>query len=561
MLDYASLNELRNLILLKFDITIVSPSDCHFIASTISKKLNKTISTTTIKRIFGFAAVKYSFSKFTINSLLEFVGHPQVIETRNFPAKNLDDKKDAEEWLRIGTITKTITQSTLKSIIANCTIPFKYTLVRKFALKEFENFYQSNFSFTPMMGQPGCGKSVSLAHIVQHFYLKPKSKYHNDIFLFLNAKDFFTLDDENQNFDTEIKRILKLPEDQNIIRLFNHFHEKTGHKVMIIIDSFYDLFALKKNRPQVFEKIIYWLCQIEESKSIKVIVGMRSHLWLRFYPLIRNSHYLTKKWYKGKYYSEKDISNVPLLNQKEVTAILQQMDPKPTDTLNNFTKSKLNYPFYFGYYYSLTETYNKDKLQTNLMVYEIYWRFILDEIYQSELSTEKLMICKKISQLSDTDLESSGIPKKILFYDFLMLKAAYAELLKKGIIIENKKIETGLFIETVNFVHPLFFDFFLANEISEKLPAQLNDNIIEEIMLSYPKTLAESIVKWIIFKTVRNSDYKFIYLLDDQLRERHQFTFFLVENIKHQLGLNPNDLNILKEITERKTLIRYNIIS
>lgn len=550
-----SLNELRNLILSKFELTIISPSDCQHIAITISKQLNKTISTTTIKRIFGFAAVKHNFSKFTVNSLLEFVDHPKA-----HGAKKLAHQKDSEEWLSIGALTKNITKSTLKSIITSCTIPFKYTLVRKFALNEFENFYQSNFSFTSMIGQPGCGKSVSLAHMVEHLYLKPKSKYHNDIFLFINAKDFFTIADENRDFDTEIKTILKLPDDQNVMKLFNSFYQQTGHKVVIIIDSFYDLFSLKKNRPQVFENLIYWLCQIEDSKAIKVILGMRSHLWSRFYPLIRNSHYLTKKWYKGKYYNEKDIANVPKFNKQEVVTILQQIDPKPSETVTNFTKSKLNYPFFFGYYYALKEAYGKNKLQTNVMVYEIYWRFILDEIYQSHLSTEKLMICKKIIQLSDYGLKSPAIPKKMLFHDFLMFNEAYAELLKNGLIIEQKTTADGLFVETVEFVHPPLFHYFLFDELKERPNNQPHRDMIEEIGLKYSKTLAESVIKWMIFTTVRNSNYQFIYLLNEQPKNQQHFTLFFVENIKHQLDLKPNDLTLLKKIAKQQRLIKHNII-
>lgn len=561
MLDHTSLTELRNLILSKFDISHISPSDCQHIAITISKKLNKTISTTTIKRIFGFAAVKYNFSKFTINSLLEFVDHPNLIKARATLTRNSNDIKDAEEWLRIGTVAKAITQSTLKSIIANCTIPFKYTLSRKFALNEFENFYHSNFSFTSFLGQPGCGKSISLAHIVQHFYLKPKSEFYHDIFLFLSAKDLFTVNDGNRDFDTEIKRILALKDDQNVIRLFNSFHQKTGHKVVMIIDSFYDLFSLKRNRPQIFENIISWLCQIEDTKAIKVVISMRSHLWLRFHPMIRNSHYLNRKWYKGKHFSEREISNIPKLIEQEVTAILQQINPKTTEVIAEFAKAKLNYPFYFGYYYALKKAYGKNKFQFNVMVYEIYWRFILDEIYQSNLSAEKIMICKKIVQLSNHGLKSTAIPKKMLFHDFLKFKEAYAELLKKGIIIEHKTITNGLFIETVEFFYPLFFDYFLSEELAEKLPEELDPLIVEKMLANYPKILTENAIKWMIFTTVRSNNYKFNYLLDNPSKTHDELTLFFVENIKHLISLKPFDLAALKNIIGKEILIKHNIIS
>ena len=559
MLDHATLNELRNLILIKVGITIISPSDCQQIAIAISKELNKTISKTTIKRLYGFAAVKHNFSKFTINTLLEFADHPTL--SLNNTLKKTNDKKDAEEWIKVTAVAKNISQLTLKSIISECSIPFKYTVERKFAIEEFEYFYQSDHSFTSFISQPGYGKSILLAHLVQNLYLKHKEKYHHDIFLFLNAKDLFSFKEDNQYFVEEIKRVLGISNHQNIIHFFNRFHEKTGHKIVIIIDSFYDLFSLKKDKSVVFESIIHFICEIEESKAVKLIFSMRSYLWTRFHSFIRNSYYLKKKWYPGKHYIQENISNVPKLSHNEVTAILHNINPKSANAINGFVLSKLKHPFYLKHFYLVKDEYDSSKFCTNIVFYEIYLRFILENIYRSNLSAEKLIICKKIIQFSDYGLKSSTIDKELFFHDFFMFKQAYMELLAEGIIIENKQIVNGMLIETVGFVHNHFFEYFLFRELIAKEIGPVSYEMLMQIIINYPLTLADGLIKWIIFTAIRQSNYNLISIINnEELVKRIDWTLFLAENIKHQLKLKPGDLAQLKKNANHEHLVDYGIV-
>lgn len=541
MIDHSLLNELRNLILLKIDITIISPSDCQHIALAISRKLNKKISDTTIKRLFGFAAVKYNFSKFTINTLLEFVEHPSLLNKSDEGIKNSNDKKDAEQWIKITANAKKISQKTVKHIVNHCTIPYRYTINRQFATDEFQYFYDSNYSFTSFIAQPGYGKSILLSQIVSNLFLKQKDKYNNDILLFINAPDLFRNEHDHLNFDTELKRVLDVNDPQPIINLFHKFHEKTGHKVIIIIDAFYDLFHLNKNKSVAFEAIINWLCEIEDGNAIKLVVSMRSYLWARFHTLIRNSHYLTKTWYPGNNYVQERISNVPPLTELEVENIISNMNPKLLQHINSYVKEKLSNPFYFKYYYHLKDEYDSNVYHTNLIFFEIYLRFIFDQIYKSHLSPEKLVVCKKIIQFSDYGLKSSTVNKALFFNDFFLFKQAYMDLLAEGIIIEHKKILNDVLVETVGFVHHHFFDYFLYKELAEREP-NFTVETLDEIIKNYSPTRSKKLIKWMIFSAIRNSKYAKLQIIAQyQGSIKNELTLFTTENIKHQLKLKPND--------------------
>jgi hypothetical protein len=74
MVNTFLLQELKRLILVKQGISTIVPSDCQIISIAIQRQIKKNISATTLKRLFGFADLKHDFSKFTINTLKEFVG-------------------------------------------------------------------------------------------------------------------------------------------------------------------------------------------------------------------------------------------------------------------------------------------------------------------------------------------------------------------------------------------------------------------------------------------------------------------------------------------------------
>lgn len=65
--------ELKQQIILKTGLTNITPRDCRHIALEIQKSLNRRISVTTLKRVFGFAKSPHCLSKYTITTLNDYV--------------------------------------------------------------------------------------------------------------------------------------------------------------------------------------------------------------------------------------------------------------------------------------------------------------------------------------------------------------------------------------------------------------------------------------------------------------------------------------------------------
>ncbi|WP_316819336.1 hypothetical protein [Pedobacter nyackensis] len=71
--------ELRQRIILKTGLSNITPRDCQYISTSINESLNRHISVTTLKRVFGFTKSSHHPSKYTIATLNDYVNQPGAI--------------------------------------------------------------------------------------------------------------------------------------------------------------------------------------------------------------------------------------------------------------------------------------------------------------------------------------------------------------------------------------------------------------------------------------------------------------------------------------------------
>ncbi|SMD09038.1 DUF294 nucleotidyltransferase-like/CBS domain-containing protein [Pedobacter africanus] len=72
-------DELRKRVLLKTGLDHITSRDCEQIANGINQSLNRHISVTTLKRVFGFAKKQHSFSKYTLATLMDYANADELI--------------------------------------------------------------------------------------------------------------------------------------------------------------------------------------------------------------------------------------------------------------------------------------------------------------------------------------------------------------------------------------------------------------------------------------------------------------------------------------------------
>lgn len=539
------IEELKILILQKVGIRVISPSDCATIALEISRSLKKNISETTIKRLFGFAARNHQFSKFTVNTLIEYVDGEKVNEIVHHLPAEAD-----EDWDFLVNRSRMITEQTIQQIEQGCSMPYEFTIERKFAVHDFDYFYNSNYSFTAFVAQPGYGKSIMMSHLIKKRFLKPEAKYQNDVVLFLPASRIFNVERDVNHLEDELKKLLGISSPQSLISYFDDWHLKNGAKLNIFLDICFDHQHVKWKQ-KIFDSIIQLLCDIEDSDSVKIVLNMRSYIWRRFFETIRHSYYLKSKWYTGSYYRLKHQANIPVFTDTEIDQWLTKIDA-PLDLAKTAEmKSHFKHPFHLEYYFQLKDEFVETTYRSNIIFYEITLRYLNHKIYQSKYAAEKLVICKQLILFSIENQESNKVSKNLLINELRLFRDAYMELLKDGVLIEEQQNDDFFLTEWIHFVQPHIFDYFLFKEVIESKEEQLGKCFWAFIYHEYQDHKQyRSMIHWSILHYVKKNEFDLIQgILSIPLSydEQNELLLFFVENIHYQINTDPEAKHIFSQ--------------
>lgn len=554
--EISILNELKGLILIKTGIRTITPADCKRISIEISKTLNKNVSETTIKRLFGFAMVKHNFSKFTITTLSEYVSGESI---DSWPAAMQINNNIPTNWTEVKQKVIKITDFTLKGIKNRSGMPYQMTISRKFAEHDFDEFFKSDHSFTTFISQPGYGKTILLSHIAEKFINNTAPGYKDSAILFLQAYTFFNADHPSLNFEDQLKTLLNIPKKESLLSYIHQNYQQTKGKFVIILDGFSELTLKKELKKQLFDSIINFICSLENTDSVKLVMSMRSTSWLRFYDLIRHSAYLRTKWFPGNYFNTNEVSNVPPLTEKEVDLIVANIDGPNSRQINPKLKAQLKFPFHIQLYYQLREEDPSFNYSTNITFHELISRFIQENIYRSNYYTEKILFLKKIIQLTNYGRMGEAVPKDNLIAELSAFKNAYMELLSDGIIMEEKRYEDYHPREFVRFIHPHIFEYFLFIELLEMFHLQVDKVFFQHIQKEYEnETVRFQLLQWTIRFIIRIGDLKALNAIFDlplNHFEHNYLILFIAENLKYRSRYSADTPYLLREHKLHEQLI------
>ncbi|WP_442589041.1 NACHT domain-containing protein [Pedobacter sp. AW31-3R] len=532
------LNDLRHLILLKSGIKFITPADCKRISIEISRQLNKNVSETTIKRLFGFAVVKHKFSNFTLTTIAEYVDEGSIKQSM-LPER----ESKTSGWQSVKDKVEKITNFTLKTIRNRSGLPYEMTIGRRFAEHDFDDFYQGDYVFTSLISQPGYGKTTLLAHLTEKLFLAPNAQYQTSTVFFVKAYNFFNLEQLNLNLEDQLKSQLEIDSDENTLAYINKHQTKQGGKFIIILDGLAELLLKKEQKNQLFDSIINLICSLEGYKNIRLILSMRSTTWVRFYERIRHSIFLKSAWYAGHYFNLQDLSNVPPLSEKEVELIISKINNLNDRKFNPKLKSQLRFPFHIHLFYQLKEEDPNFNYYSNITFYELVSRYIQEKIYRSNYYTEKILFLKKVIQLTSYGNKTNVVPKNSLIQELSAFKNAYMELLADGILIEEKRYENEHPTEYVRFLHTHMFEYFLFVEILEKFHLQVNASFFEYINTQYDSNHVRfQLLQWTIRFLIKTGNFetlKSIFSLKLNNYEINYLILFIAEEIKYRSKYNP----------------------
>ena len=488
--------ELRKFVLTKSGLRNIDPAHCKVISEYVFQETKNYVSETTIKRFFGFANTLHKFSLFTLNSLSQYIGYSDWDSFKKDKQHNIS--ADQSLWHTLKLKARTITDLALITKKNNSGVPFEFTAKRSFFYPDFDYFLKNNYQFATISAQPGQGKSILIAHLVEHFFHSENALYKNDIVLLINPN---TINSAIQAGLTLKEWFLKEFNFNSVSELINYIKNNPSNKegrFVIIIDGIDDYLS-QSNRFKLFVDFLY---SIEENNFLKTMISLRTNNWINLQPVLTGSAFLTKHWYTGVFYDEETLCNVPPLSPNEILYTLSHIEKKlvTVEDVNGALLTQLKIPFWLQVYYKLISETRTLELDDPLLCYELINFFVEKKIFLAKKSTEKIFLLKKISEHISEGNKGLRVAKENVLTFINCYPEAYEELLYTGMLIEEKRYSTAIPTEVIRFLNNDIYTYFLFLQITETFKYKSSKALFEYILHHFsPRTaLRTNIINWTI---------------------------------------------------------------
>ncbi|RYY08083.1 MAG: hypothetical protein EOP43_01190 [Sphingobacteriaceae bacterium] len=556
-------NVLKERVLAKAGIKHLIPSECQKLSTYIFASTKKTVSETTLKRIYGFAVSKFNPSPFTLQALSEYCSYDSWEAFCNQEDVSETIPTEKNTWNLMCKRANRTTQFTLQCLKKRSGIPFNFTIKRKFITDHFNAFLQTDQTITFFVSQAGFGKTIGLCHMVEDLLnANTINTYDKNVVLFFSTHTINNINSDNLNFSEWFLSFLGFPSINSLIDLFEE-NESDKTNFYLIIDEFDDISFKTDQYFTFFNQLIDIISYYSKYPWFKIVLTMQSSTWINYKYLLEDKPVLREKWFSGFMLDESETTNVLPFSTDEILTLSQNINPQLNANFSPVKEliQKLSYPLFFQLYYQ-NNSHNFNITETDyLSFYQVISAFTYSKIYQGKNSMEKILMLKAFLEMVDYTSNSFSV-SKIRFYEYSKLYPhIYKELIGNAIIQEENFSRYLQYQEHISFTNSVVFEYCLAKKFHFWNNEKFDQNLINEIEQSLGKsTVKIPVLKWIMFFIINSNDYnQFNYLqyLNLESLEKQETIIFTCNLLEKQLS----DIENYEKLNLYFSQIQHNLIS
>jgi len=453
---------LKKDVLIKAGRQIKHTSDCMWLVRRIAEETNRQISVSTVKRFFGVVNSPFQPSKYTLETLAQYLGFTSWVEYRNcYDASRYSDLSE-NTWELLKSRIKIVTNHSLNSIKQKTEYAPGKVIFRKFAKKRFEDFLDSSKTATLFVAPDGYGKSTTLIQLVENYFLNENATHKNDIALLIDGGIFFNLYSKNPNIELLHQFLeFKINSSQEF-----HFQKNPGQRngrIIIFIDDVDEIFFDKHRYHQLLENLMRMILAYDNG-GYKMVITCRPENIDVFSHLMHKNPVFKSCWHDLNFDSNNVFTaiNIPLFTKTEINEILKKHHfIHSYDYLKNSIKNILDiiqYPYILSLF---VKEYHKTK---NVSEIDLLQQFLKSRLYSPPYMEEKLFVLEHFLKLCKLGKEINSVAKEDLLSG-VKYNEAYRELVSYGILFEYT-IPNGLFGSNtfVKFNQSQVFEYILLEK-------------------------------------------------------------------------------------------------
>lgn len=472
------IEKLKEDILRTFGSELQYTKDCKILSQKVFEQTGQMLSTTTIRRMFGFLKSDSSPSKFTLNVLSRYVGVDSWCEYVNIiSAHEQDGMKVNNKWNQLYDQALRFSQYTFNLIVEQSGIPFPQVVPREFANTRIQQFLESSATALSFVAPGGYGKSTMLAKWFQYNWLEKKSE---DVIFFLNAGFLINFIDNDFKLERWLQDQLK-GDCENFLSFFLDNPEECCGRLIIVIDSLDEITYDEIKLERLFQQLTAFIANHKAVSGLKIVITSRNTTWKKFaFPILCSGNKQKQLWFESNLGEELlEKTTMHPLDEMEIQQILnntinKQFKPSLLwEELGFRLKQTLSYPYFLELFTKLYDPSGINNLNEGM---ELLNDFLRKKIHYSRYSEEKVDIIRGILQLQDMGRRGLLAKKNDLkaIYPVHLKSAgnyfnAYEEMLSYGIISEVLQGNTSLgYIRYVQIPHRFLFELLVVRMLVEE---------------------------------------------------------------------------------------------
>ncbi len=463
------INRLKKNIELKFGKKISYQKDCKELSDNVLRETGEQLSSSTLRRFFGFLSTNSQPARVTLDILSVYCGFKSW---EHFKKMNQDsgshDSSSIEFWNLAKEKAKILSVNYCEQIKRATPIGYNCTVPRTFSNDRFNFFLTSEFSAMPFIAPGGYGKSTL---IVNWYESTLKSQCHsNNIVLILPAINIEAGLGRDRYIDDLICSFIGMESSSSFFGSLLDNPNLAPGKFVLIIDALDEVSLLGYKTDRLFSSLYSFIAKYSSKSWFKLVLASRFSTWESFF----TADAQPKKWcFTQKSLFSSEGANIPPLNEEEIQQVLDS-------TINNLLDERLlveefsfdmlqiiSYPYFLQIF---IEIFNPDLPKKVTGKLDLLTQFIKNKVTQGSCSDEKLDIIRKIVEISVNSNSLAGIKKndlKEVYPIHLKLSGnyfnAYNELLSFGVIHEETVEKfPGVFTKYVTVPQGQLFDLFVV---------------------------------------------------------------------------------------------------
>jgi len=548
------IQELKNKVLEVAQIDNIIAADCYKLALDISTKTHKTVSQTTIKRVYGFAQARYAPSTFTLNALSQYCNYEswadfiKQMETQN------DGSKEHISWNEIAQAAHNITRFTLQTNKHKSGISYLYTIDRQPIADHIHHFLQTDASGCIISAPSGMGKTIGITHWVDRQLADNHLEKRSNIFLHVNSSSLFFAAGFGFHSNKWLAHLLNFPQQQHFEDFISQHEKEAPGNFYIIIDDFNNNLINNRLFDIVFKQLIDMVAYLSNYSWMKIIITLRPSTWQKYGHLIENYTEISKLWFTNFPNGQRaNATNLQPFGIPEIQRLIEKISGTPLEETDYTRKyfPAISLPLHFQYYYQLKGNSIKPEMLNPADEFAIASMYLHKNILKGALAAEKQVTLSQLLPLISFFKDIIFINKKEAYHIIKENKSIYNELLHAGVIYEHQEEKGTRASYQIRFKSLVIATYFIAQNKLDQQDGSLGKPLIDWLENNgHPEEVNLALLKWFIIFSLEAGDFAiFNHIREVNFIEPYlaSLILFTCSNLDYIINADPSIDTILNQ--------------